>query len=64
MYKGIGERGALVGGVATPGKLANGDPLYSNGTELVGGVAPLANREIGRRSGTMQTSSPHKKFVW
>jgi hypothetical protein len=31
-YMKIGERGALVGGVATPGKLANGDPPYGNGT--------------------------------
>ena len=32
IYEGIGERGALVGGFATPGKLANGDPPSGNGT--------------------------------
>ena len=32
IYEGIGERGTLVGGFATPGKLANGDPPSSNGT--------------------------------
>jgi hypothetical protein len=54
IYEGIGERGALVGGFATPGKLGQwGTPVWQ--WHLIGGwVGPTANGEIGGRGGAFR----------
>jgi hypothetical protein len=43
IYEGIGEWGALVGGLATPEKLANGDPIWQ--WHIIGGWGgPIGQR--------------------